>query len=134
MRREFTALPPEFDTFLCAQVEDTHPEHGMSTSVMSALSRSGLDPWKEAARLALLPRQAAVRSLASVLSRLGNVSDGSDAQAAATRLVELLPDPVRVAAPAREDAATGGMDWGASKWIVLAVIIVAAAIAMHLYS
>ena len=134
MRREFTALPPEFDTFLCAQVEDTHPEHGMSTSVMSALSRSGLDPWKEAARLAVLPRQAAVRSLALVLRRLGNVGDGSDAQAAAMRLVELLPDPARVADPAREGAASGGTDWGVSKWLVLAVILVAAAIAVHLYS
>lgn len=129
MRREFTALSPAFDTFLCAHVEDAQPEEGMSTSVMSALSRADLDPWKEAARLAALPKHAAAQSLASVLGRLPNV-DGSEA--AAKRLVALLPDPSQVAEAARENAPSGAVQRPASRWVIVA-IIVAAVIAMHLY-
>jgi hypothetical protein len=131
MRREFTALSPAFDSFLCAHVEDAQPEQGMSTSVMSALSRAGLDPWREAARLAALPRHAAVRSLASVLGRLPNVADGSEA--AAERLVALLPDPARVAEAVREEAPSGVVQGAASRWVIVA-LIVAAMIAMHFYS
>ena len=131
MRREFTALSPAFDTFLCAHIEDAQPERGMSTSVMSALSRAGLDPWSEAARLAALPRHAAVRSLASVLDRLPNVADGSET--AAERLVALLPDPAGVAEAARKEAPSGAVHRIPWRWVTVA-IIVAAMIAMHLYS
>jgi hypothetical protein len=130
MRREFTALSPAFDTFLCAHVEDAQPEQGMSTSVMSALSRAGLDPWIEAARLAALPKGVAARSLASVLGRLPNVADGSEA---AERLVALLPDASGVTEAARKDAPSGAVRGPASRWVIVA-IIVAAMIAMHLYS
>jgi hypothetical protein len=130
MRREFTALSPAFDSFLCAHVEDALPEHGMSTSVMSALSRAGLDPWSEATRLAALPKHAAVRSLASVLGPLPNVADGSEA---AERLVALLPDPAQVAEAAREEAPSGALHGRTSTWVIVA-IIVAAMIAAHFYS
>jgi hypothetical protein len=66
-----------------------------------------------------------------VLGRLPNVADGSEA--AAERLVALLPDPARVAEAAREEAPSGLMRGPASRWVIVA-IIVAAMIAMHLYS
>ena len=131
MRREFTALSPAFDTFLCAHIEDAQPEQGMSTSVMSALSRAGLDPWREAARLAALPKHAAARSLASVLGRFPNVADRSEA--AAERLVALLPDPARMAEVARDEAPSDAVQWPASRWVIVAIII-GAMIAMHFYS
>ena len=130
MRREFTALSPAFDTFLCAHIEDAQPGQGMSTSVMSALSRAGLDPWGEAARLAALPKHAAARSLASVLGRLPNVADASDA---AERLVALLPDPAQLAEAAREEAPLGAVHGRTLRWMIVAIIVVAM-IAMHFYS
>ncbi|HTJ64448.1 MAG TPA: hypothetical protein VL899_11610 [Alphaproteobacteria bacterium] len=59
-------------------------ENGMELSVLSALARSGLDPWTEAKRLASLPRQAAI----AAISALFNLSAQPET---AKRLAELLP-------------------------------------------
>jgi hypothetical protein len=52
----------DFERFVYADVA-TEP-NGMELSVLSALSRRGLDPWQEAQRLAQLPRFAAADGLA----------------------------------------------------------------------
>ena len=46
----------DFERFVYADVA-TEP-NGMELSVLSALSRQGLDPWQEAQRLAQLPSRA----------------------------------------------------------------------------
>ena len=64
----------------------------MLLSVISALARLDIDPWREAARLAQLQEAAATKRLASMIARL---ADGSemyrDPPTIAARLVVLLP-------------------------------------------
>lgn len=64
----------------------------MVLTMLSALARCGVDPWGEAARLNELPRDAATKRLALMISRLPR---GQWAQSAtgdiAARLVALLP-------------------------------------------
>ena len=66
---------------------------GTEVTVLSALSRLGIDPWQEAARLAALPRDAAAEALAATILQL---PDGTRASAEvpkiAARLVALLPE------------------------------------------
>jgi len=66
--------------------------NGMELSVLSALSRGGLDPWQEAQRLAQLPRLAAADGLAQLLRSVPTVQSlRLDVRAIAERLVALLP-------------------------------------------
>jgi hypothetical protein len=71
-----------FDNFLYAPVDAT-------LTVLSALARLNLDPWKEAAALARLPASAAEARLASLIATLPDAA--LDSQAIATRLIALLP-------------------------------------------
>ena len=43
---------------------------GTEITVLSALSRLGLDPWQDSARLAALPRDEAASALAATIARL----------------------------------------------------------------
>ena len=73
--------------------------NGMELSVLSALSRQGLDPWQEAQRLAQLPRRAAADRLAQTLRTLPAVQSlRMDVRMIAERLVALLPAQPVVAA------------------------------------
>jgi hypothetical protein len=66
--------------------------NGMELSVLSALSRRGLDPWQEAQRLAQLPRLTAAEGLAQILRAVPAVQSlRLDAKVIAERLVALLP-------------------------------------------
>jgi hypothetical protein len=80
----------DFERFVYADVA-TEP-NGMELSVLSALSRRGLDPWQEAQRLAQLPPFAAADGLAEILRAVPTVQSlRLDAKAIAERLVALLP-------------------------------------------
>jgi hypothetical protein len=82
---------PEFNDFLYAPVGADRSE--MPLSVLSALSRLDVDPWREAAELAQLPPDTATKRLASLLARLPG---GRWAQAdlrTIDRLIALLPQP-----------------------------------------
>jgi hypothetical protein len=74
----------------------------MSLSVVSALARLGVDPWREAARLAGLPRAAAASALAGMIGKLPAAAAHFDVVACATRLIDLLPSvrPVVARGPA----------------------------------
>ena len=64
----------------------------MSLSVLSLLGRSGVDPWREAGRLAGLPKEAAGEWLAQAIA--GAPSSAwplPDAKVIAARLIALLP-------------------------------------------
>jgi hypothetical protein len=66
--------------------------NGMELSVLSALSRRGLDPWQEAQPLAQLPRLAAADGLAQILRAVPAVQSlRLDVKVIAERLVALLP-------------------------------------------
>ena len=90
-----------FGPFLYAFVGED--KAGIELTVLSALARLGLDPWKEAAGLADLPRAAAVQALAKsiALLPLGNWRE-VDSPEIAARLVDHLPaagTPLVAAAP-----------------------------------
>ena len=80
----------EFDEFLYASIAEE--QNGTWLSVLSALARSNVDPWEEAARLARLPRDAARRSLTTLIA---GTPDGPSArknpEALVERLMSLLP-------------------------------------------
>jgi hypothetical protein len=81
---------PEFGDFLYAAIAAERNE--MPLTVLSALSRLDVDPWKEAAELSELPKDAATQRLASLIARLpGGRWSMADSKAIADRLIELLP-------------------------------------------
>ena len=98
---DVTALQrSDLNEFLFANV-GTEPS-GMMLSVVSLFARQGNDPWREAGRLADLPKAAATDSLARSIADmpLGRWNL-PDAAAIAARLIGLLP--ARPAKGARTD-------------------------------
>lgn len=81
---------PEFDDFLYARIGADRNETPLS--VLSALARLKLDPWKEAAELSELPKDVATQRLATSIARLptGQWAQ-ADSKAIAGRLIDLLP-------------------------------------------
>src|ERR1700737_1637070 len=87
---QFSLLHSDLNDFLFAAVGDE--QNGMPLSVISALTRLGLEPWEEAARLAALPKALAAEALAPVIARLSLArQQRSDNLAIAQRVVGLLP-------------------------------------------
>src|SRR5437879_3970519 len=102
LRRPFAPMLPEFDAFLFASVGDE--VDGVPLSVLSALSRLGLDPRDEAARLAHLNREAAADQLARMITGLHDRRWGtSEASRIASGLVARLPT---TSAGVKDDLAT----------------------------
>jgi hypothetical protein len=89
LRAEYASLPPAFNAFLFAPIGDE--ASGIPLTVLSALVRVGMDPWKESERLSKMPRKAAADALAASISPLSGRWASSEIPAIATRLVELLP-------------------------------------------
>jgi hypothetical protein len=86
----FPPLNPEYDAFLYAVV--CREENGMQLTTASAIARSGADPWKEAARLSRLPKDAAIQALTRLMPDQACADkDSPDAQITADRLFSLLP-------------------------------------------
>jgi hypothetical protein len=81
----FPPLGEEYEPFLFAEVCDE--TNGMALTMNSAIARSGADPWAEAARLAKLPKAAALDALAKIIPN----RDGAEKSATMTRLLALLP-------------------------------------------
>lgn len=97
LRQPFLRLQPEFDKFLFATVGDE--SDGVPLSVISALTRLGLDPWQEAGRLSSLGSREAVEQLARLIAELPDGSRQRDeAKKIAGGLIGLLPtrDPIRL--------------------------------------
>lgn len=81
----FPPLGPEYEPFLYAIVCDE--ANGEPLTVVSAIARSGADPWQEAARIARLPKAGAFEAL----TRLIPVRGEAENSAIAKRLFSLLP-------------------------------------------
>lgn len=87
-------LGREFDSFLFASIGDERD--GPLLSVVSALARLDVDPWKEAASLARMPSDQAKRRLASLIASLPNGPASGVSlppEIIAARLIALLPEP-----------------------------------------
>jgi hypothetical protein len=85
-----SVLASEFDNFLFAPIVDN--QNDVPLSVLSALARLNIDPWKEAAELAQLPREAATQRLASSIGALlDGLSVYTERRPIAARLIALLP-------------------------------------------
>jgi len=88
----------EFDEFLYAAIGVDRNE--MPLSVLSALARLNLDPWKEAAELSKLPKDTAAARLETLIARLpGGPWAQADLGAVADRLIALLPHLARATVP-----------------------------------
>ena len=80
----------EFDKFLYAPIREDR--NGTPLSVLSALARSDVDPWQEAASLARMPREtAATRLTALIVALPDELSKDIPAKTIAAGLVALLP-------------------------------------------
>jgi hypothetical protein len=90
LRPEYSLGHSEYNAFLFAAVGEEAV--GLPLTVLTALSRLGIDPWQEAARLSDLPRETAARVFAQTIAKLPEGDwKASDAEAIATRLVDSLP-------------------------------------------
>ena len=74
------------------------PDGAGALTIASLFGRHGDDPWEEAARLARLPAEAAVASLAAIIAAAPSCPCSlPEASAIAERLVALLPRPEHLA-------------------------------------
>jgi len=86
----FFSLKRDFDNFLFALVGED--QNGMDLSVNSALARSNVDPWEEAAALTQLPHDLAMQRLTTLIAALPEGSSRhADPAKIAERLIALLP-------------------------------------------
>jgi len=122
----FSLLHSDLNDFLFAAVGEQ--QNGMPLNVVSGLTRLGLDPWEEAARLAALPRALAAETLAPIIARLlFDRPQLSDNLAISRQLVELLPEHQRPASPGRQQADAEGKKYFQGM-ILLACLALAAAV------
>jgi len=117
----FPPLGAEFEPFLFAIV--CNEGDGMPLTTLSAIARSGADPWKEAARIANLPRAAAL----DVLARMIPDGGGAEGAATASRLFALLP----VARPKMTLPVVGSQK-GAAYWSPIVPGIIALIVCLAL--
>lgn len=131
LRQEFRLAHSELDDFLFAFVGEE--KSGIELTVLSALSRLGMDPRAEAMRLSALPKEAAASALAASIAALPDTNWGaSEAMSKALRLITFLPtyrpQPQRSPADERTGHRTPIPEirkW--LVWIALAAAIVVAA-------
>lgn len=90
LRESYRPLRPDLDNFLFAEVGAE--QNGIPLSMVSALTRLGLDPWAEAGRLSSLGKREAAEQLARLIVGLPGTSQAlAEAREIAGRLVERLP-------------------------------------------
>jgi hypothetical protein len=82
-------LDTQFDSFLFAAIGES--KEGLCITVLSALARLNIDPWKKAAELSGLPGDVAGRNLASLIATLPDLPAANLEPGAIDRLVTLLP-------------------------------------------
>jgi hypothetical protein len=111
----------QFDDFLCASIG--YERNGMSLSVLSALARRDIDPWREAACLAQMPTEAAIRKMQALIAALPEESIApSNPEAIAARLIPLLP-PRGISRVASRKASPRGNSGRATNYRILLFLI-----------
>jgi hypothetical protein len=124
LRRAFSPMLPEFDSFLFATVGEE--QDGVPLSVLSVLSRLGLDPRDEAARLSHLTKEAAADQLARMIARLSDRCwTLSEARRIAGGLIERLPTSSAAGKPDRRETGAAPMTGSrASRFLAYAVLLI----------
>jgi hypothetical protein len=123
LRPEYSLGHSEYNAFLFAAVGEE--KVGLPLTVLTALTRLGFDPWREAARLSDLPKETATRAFAVTIAMLPEGDwKASESEAIAARLVNWLPRRSTVAIPLVVTAPTGGerMKAGFATWLVWGVL------------
>ena len=120
---EFSLLNSEFNAFLFAPIGEE--ENHAALSVLSALSRQGIDPWQQAARLNRLPRDTAAQRLGLIIEALPEGRwPKPEAIAIADRLVGLLPPrPSALGRPAWRAFSRRSTLGGIGKIVIVASLI-----------
>src|SRR5580692_9794483 len=96
---------------------------GMMLSVVSLFARQGSDPWREADRLAVLPKAMAADSLARTIAEMPHGRwNLPDASVIAARLTGLLP---MRPAKAERRAVAGAPEWMPSVRTIVVMVCVA---------
>ena len=132
LRPEYSLGHSEYNAFLFAAVGEE--KVGLPLTVLTALTRLGFDPWREAARLSDLPRETAARAFAVTIAMLPEGDwKASESEAIAARLVNWLPGRSAVAIPSVGGGrAAGGTpsedEVGAATWLAWGVLAVAVAL------
>jgi hypothetical protein len=125
----FSVLGSEFDDFLFAPIGEDRND--MPLSVLSALARLDIDPWREAAELARLPGETATQRLASLIAALPDgPSAHLDPGTIAARLIAFLPRRTRSNIPSRETLRSVGAVTNLRAVISMILIYVIVAIFM----
>lgn len=102
---EFSLLRSEFNEFLFAAIGEESNDSVLT--VLSALARTGIDPWQEAARLGQLSKALATQRLTSIIAGLPNGRwEQTDSGAIAARLIDLLPAKRAIPSLSRGTAGT----------------------------
>ena len=131
LRPEYSLVHSEFNDFLFALVGQE--KSGMQLTVLSALARLGFDPWREAARLSELTKEAATSALAAVISELPEGDwKGLNSRSIAVRLVDRLPKHVSplVKSPQGRSIGDQKAKSEAQKWLVWIALAIAVLVAV----
>lgn len=122
----------EFERFLYAYVGEDR--NGYVVTVLSALARLNLDPWKEASELAALGQEAARTRLGALLLGFRDVPVlAHDHEAVAHELIFLLPEHPshRASKPA---GSSGAAEPRVSAGTILAILMVLMIVAQFLFT
>ena len=136
LRPEYSLGNSPYNEFLFAAVGED--KVGLPLTVLTALTRLGFDPWREAERLSDLPREIASRVFAVTIAMLpeGNWRS-SESEAIAARLVSWLPGQSTQAIAPAEAGRIGGKKIKLGFATALAWSVLAAALlflTLHLLS
>jgi hypothetical protein len=126
LRPEYSLGHSPYNAFLFAAVGEERV--GVPLTVLSALTRLGLDPWQEATRLSALPRETAALALAKTIRMLpeGDWSS-SEVGAVAARLVTWLPRHSHQVIPPMEAGTIGdiNLQTGLARALVWGALVAA---------
>jgi hypothetical protein len=112
---------PEFDRFLQAFVGEDR--NGNAVTVLSALARLDLEPWEEAAALAVLEKEAAGSRLEMLLSQFRDVPAlKQDSGTLARKLTRLLPKRGGRLTTVPGNAESGPANLSGVIWAVLTIL------------
>ena len=141
LRPEYSLGNSTYNAFLFAAVGEE--KVGLPLTVLTALTRLGFDPWREAARLSDLPRETAARAFAITIAMLPEGDwKASESEVIAARLVNWLPERSAAAIPSVGGGRSTGAAPAASEmiqswagtWLTWGVLAVAVLfLGLHLF-
>jgi hypothetical protein len=107
-----------YEEFLYTEIGEQ--ENGMPLSMVSALTRLGLDPWDEARRLASLPAAAAAAAVSDLIKRTS--ARATELPKLSARMAALLSRPAPVVA--RVVSLPGVPPWLLERrWLAVLLIV-----------